>query len=53
MPTPNRRSPTPANDTGGEIALPEPPPPEPLIKPILIGADAEPPAERKRGWWRR
>ena len=46
-------APTPANDTGGEIALPEPPPPEPLVKPILIGADAEPPVERKRGWWRR
>lgn len=45
--------PTPANDTGGEIALPEPLAPEPLVKPILIGADGEPPAERKRGWWRR
>jgi ribonuclease E len=47
------QSPTPANDTGLGNALPEPPPPEPLIKPILIGADGEPPAERKRGWWRR
>ncbi len=45
--------PTPANDTSAEIAIPEPPPPEPLIKPILIGADGEQPAEKKRGWWRR
>jgi ribonuclease E len=45
-------SPTPANDIGGELA-PEPPPPEPLVKPILVGAEAEPPAEVKRGWWRR
>ncbi len=45
-------APTPANDTGSGDALPVPPP-EPLVKPILIGADGEPPAERKRGWWRR
>ena len=45
--------PTPATDTGSGIELPEPPLPEPLVKPILIGADGEPPAERKRGWWRR
>jgi ribonuclease E len=44
---------TPANDTGAEIAHPEPARPEPLVKPILIGADSEPPVERKRGWWRR
>jgi ribonuclease E len=50
---PAAATPTPANDTGGEIALPEPPPPEPLVKPILIGADGEQPVERKRGWWRR
>jgi ribonuclease E len=50
---PEPAAPTPANDTGGEIALPEPPPPEPLIKPILIGAEGEAPVERKRGWWRR
>ncbi len=25
----------------------------PAVKPILIGAEAEPPAEKKRGWWRR
>jgi ribonuclease E len=43
----------PANDTGEAITLPEPPPPEPLVKPILIGADGETPVERKRGWWRR
>jgi ribonuclease E len=36
-----------------EIGEDDTPPPAPLIKPILIGADAEPPAERKRGWWRR
>ncbi len=47
------QAPTPANDTGSGIEMPEPPPPEPLVKPILIGADGEPPAERKRGWWRR
>jgi hypothetical protein len=34
-------------------AEPEPPPPEPLVKPILIGTDGDVPAERKRGWWRR
>jgi len=45
--------PMPANDTTGEIAIPEPPPAEPLVKPILIGAGGEPPAEPKRGWWRR
>ncbi len=27
-------------------------PPEPLVKPIIIGADA-PVQEKKRGWWRR
>jgi ribonuclease E len=31
----------------------EPVPAEPAVKPILIGAGGEPPAERKRGWWRR
>ncbi len=45
--------PAPANDTDGEMAATDPPPAEPLIKPILIGAGGEPPAERKRGWWRR
>ena len=25
----------------------------PAIKPILVGTEAEPPAEKKRGWWRR
>jgi ribonuclease E len=45
--------PVPANDTTAEIAIPEPPPTEQLVKPILIGADGEPPAEPKRGWWRR
>jgi ribonuclease E len=40
--------PVPANDTAAE-----PPPPEPLVKAILVGAGAEPPAEPKRGWWRR
>jgi ribonuclease E len=38
-----------SDEIGGDDA----PPPAPLIKPILIGADGEPPAERKRGWWRR
>jgi hypothetical protein len=55
--------PIPANDTAADIAAPEPaapepavsepPPPEPLVKPILIGAGGEPPAEPRRGWWRR
>jgi ribonuclease E len=43
----------PANDTTAEIITPEPPPAEPLVKPILIGAGGEPPSEPKRGWWRR
>jgi hypothetical protein len=45
--------PVPANDTTAAIVTPEPPPAEPLVKPILIGAGGEPPAEPKRGWWRR
>ena len=45
--------PVPANDTTAELVIPEPPPAEPLVKPILIGADGEPPAEPRRGWWRR
>jgi ribonuclease E len=45
--------PMPANDVSPEIIAPEPPPAEPLIKPILVGAGSEPPAEPKRGWWRR
>jgi ribonuclease E len=36
-----------------EILTSQPPPAEPLIKPILVGAGGEPPAEPKRGWWRR
>ncbi len=35
------------------VAAEPPPPPEPLVKPILIGASDEPPAAKKRGWWRR
>ena len=43
-------APTPAND----VAPPdEEPPPVPAILPILVGAGDEPPAEKKRGWWRR
>jgi ribonuclease E len=45
--------PTPANDATAEIVAPEPAPVEPLVKPILVGAGGEPPAEPKRGWWRR
>jgi ribonuclease E len=45
----------------GSVALPpdeadvteEPPPPEPAVRPILVGADGEGPLEKKRGWWRR
>jgi len=36
--------PAPANDL---------PPLEPPIQPILVDAALKPPAERKRGWWRR
>ncbi len=43
----------PANDTAAEVAIPQPPPVEPLVKPVLIGTGGEPPAEPKRGWWRR
>ncbi len=45
--------PTPANDVTADIVPPELPSAEPAIKPILVGAGGEPPAERKRGWWRR
>ncbi len=31
----------------------EPPPPEPAIQPVLVDAATVPPAERRRGWWRR
>jgi ribonuclease E len=44
--------PTPAIDID-ETPAPAEPPPEPLVKPILVGAGGEPPVERKRGWWRR
>ena len=27
--------------------------PAPLNQPIVLDGDAAPPAERKRGWWRR
>jgi ribonuclease E len=43
----------PAEGESDEIGGDDAPPPPPLIKPILVGADGEPPAERKRGWWRR
>jgi ribonuclease E len=36
----------------GDATEPEAATPEPLVKPILIGADA-PAQEKKRGWWRR
>jgi ribonuclease E len=45
--------PTPANDTTAEDGTRPPSSAEPLIKPILVGASGEPPAEPKRGWWRR
>ena len=44
---------TAASGNGAEAKEAEPPAPEPLVKPILIGANGEPPVERKRGWWRR
>jgi ribonuclease E len=45
--------PRPANDAEAALVTPEPPTSAPVVKPILVGADAEPPAEKKRGWWRR
>ena len=36
-------APEPANDTASE----------PVVKPILVGAESEPVVEKKRGWWRR
>ena len=43
--------PTPAND----VAPPAEPeePAAPVIRPVLVGAEEEPPAVKKRGWWRR
>jgi ribonuclease E len=41
--------PAPELETVGQ----EPAPPEPLVKPIIIGAADAPVAEKKRGWWRR
>jgi hypothetical protein len=42
------------------VAVPEAPPVPandvvsgPVIQPIVIGSEAAPPLERKRGWWRR
>jgi ribonuclease E len=48
---------TPARATGASDPVTnkmvqEPGPSEPLIKPVLVGAEAEP-TEKKRGWWRR
>jgi hypothetical protein len=42
-PGPAEEPPVAANDTQ----------PEQRVKPILIGAEGEPPVEKKRGWWRR
>ena len=50
---PTIEPPKPANDTTAEIAIPQPPASDPVVKPILIGGEGEPPAEKKRGWWRR
>jgi len=46
-------APEPANETTASVAVSNAPTSEPVVKPVLIGADAEPPAEKKRGWWRR
>ena len=43
----------PANDTAAADISAEPAAAEPLVRPILVGAGGEPPAEPKRGWWRR
>ena len=67
-PVPAPAEPPPAIDAELDIPRPPSPPaeempleeaapeaandPEPLIKPIMVGAD-EQPAEKKRGWWRR
>ncbi len=45
---PEPQVPTPANDVA-----PEPAPAAPVVVPILVGAGGDPPAEKKRGWWRR
>jgi len=45
--------PTPANDVMADDAFAEPTAAEPAVRPILVGEGGEPPAERKRGWWRR
>lgn len=42
-PAPNPGAPLLANDEGSE----------PAVKPILVGAEEEPPIEKKTGWWRR
>ncbi len=43
-----------ASQTASHLVFePEPPrTPDPLVKPTVIGAEG-PPAEKKRGWWRR
>ncbi|HET6183697.1 MAG TPA: Rne/Rng family ribonuclease [Acetobacteraceae bacterium] len=54
-PPPAASAPEPSAGNGAEPvpAEEEPPPPAPAVLPILVGAEPEPPAERKRGWWRR
>ena len=42
--------PVPANDPAPEPLVN---PPEPLVKPIVIGAEEDAAVEKKRGWWRR
>ncbi|HBK08254.1 MAG TPA: ribonuclease E/G, partial [Acetobacteraceae bacterium] len=42
-----------AAEVAAEAATAEEPKSEPLIKPIIIGSEEPPAAEKKRGWWRR
>jgi len=59
-PEPLLSEPTPEPETPSQSDEPAPPPevandavPEPAVRPILIGSEAEAPGEKKRGWWRR
>jgi ribonuclease E len=53
IPGPTPAEPAPAEPASAEPAPAEPAPAEPLIRPIMVGAGGEVPAEKKRGWWRR
>ncbi len=60
-PEPVSAEPVPAEPVPAEVGLAGAPTPvpandvveEPAIRPILVGSPDAPPAEKKRGWWRR